>query len=647
MDDLDDAPPEDMPPPPLPQADDGPLANGGATDAAARSSPEVVEVQHSIHIEGIEDEEDDICLPAESNGFASQPGADGFAGDGAPLPDASDGSANAAMIAGGPSAAGGVGGAVAADPPRALKAWPLPPSLTPKKRGTSALTLVEVPLDVGAVASVAADGAWVWACDSCEARYETRTGLYAHTRFCAGRKAAWSCEWCACTEAETSHKASGPNGARTLCSACGQRWRHGAEGMPTQNRKGEWLCDKCQRAFPTMAALGGHRRFCDGGVWRCGWCECKYADANGKGPGPEGAQTLCSACSGRWRAGHSGPPPRTADGRYVCEKCSKPFDTIPGLGSHRKRCDGGNWRCGWCNCTKGETSGKGPGPDGVSTLCSICSARWRAGHKGPPQTDASGRYPCEHCQRTFESFRALGGHMRDCDGGYWRCNWCQCKAHETSGKSPGPDGPRTLCGACASRYRAGHTGPPARDESGRYICEKCSRAFDNISSLGGHQRFCDGGAWRCGWCKVGRDECSGKGPGPDGGGTLCSLCSNRWKSGHKGPPPTDADGRYPCEMCQRTFESFRALGVHTRDCDGGKWQCNWCQCKADETSGKSPGPDGPRTLCANCGSRWRSGAQGPAKVDQFGQYPCDTCGRSFDSMSGLGVHKRRCGVAAT
>ena len=28
-------------------------------------------------------------------------------------------------------------------------------------------------------------------------------------------------------------------------------------GMPTQNDKGEWLCDKCQRGFPTMAALGG------------------------------------------------------------------------------------------------------------------------------------------------------------------------------------------------------------------------------------------------------------------------------------------------------------------------------------------------------------------------------------------------------
>ena len=127
-----------------------------------------------------------------------------------------------------------------------------------------------------------------------------------------------------------------------------------------------------------------------------------------------------------------------------------------------------------------------------------------------------------------------------------------------------------------------------------------------------------------------------------------------------------ADGKYPCERCDSKFESFRALGahatppthasqspphprhthprhapthatpptlshlpagchlelthpacspppckhpgIHSRNCDGGLWRCTWCNCKADETSGKAPGPDGPRTLCGNCGGRYRSGA---------------------------------------
>ena len=550
---------------------------------------------HCLLIDGIE--EDDSCV-GEGDG----------AGEG--LPDAN-----------------GAGGG-----PRALKVWPLPPSLTPKKRGRSG-GLAEVTLDVD-VRRSSADGAWH--CAACDAAYETRTGLYAHARFCVGREQAWTCEWCACTEAETNNKASGPNGQRTLCSACGQRYRHGMNAMPTQNEKGEWVCAQCQRCFQTISAIGSHRRFCDGGAWRCSWCDCKYEDSNGKGPGPDGAMTLCSACAGRHRTGQTGPPPRNEEGKYICEKCERVFDSIPGLGSHRRRCDGGAWQCGWCSCSKQETSGKGPGPEGKGTLCSLCSQRWKSGHSGPPEKDAAGRYPCPRCERTFESYRALGVHSRDCDGGAWRCSWCSCRAEETQGKSPGPDGPRTLCGACASRYRAGHTGPPPRNEEGKYKCKTCGRAFENVSSLGGHVRFCDGGAWRCGWCQCKREETSGKGPGPAGGGTLCSLCSQRWRSGSaSGPPEKDAAGRYPCPRCERTFESYRALGIHSRDCDGGSWRCSWCSCRAEETQGKSPGPDGPRTLCGACASRYRNGAVAPPQARIIAYAECRRP-LSFLPMQGCG-----------
>ena len=375
--------------------------------------------------------------------------------------------------------------------PRVVKRWLLPPSLTPKraKRGSWG---VPVPVAFEQDIRPSRDDA-VWRCEACAAPYACRIGLFAHARFCAGREAAWMCEWCNCTEAETPHKASGPNGKNTLCSACSQRYRHGADGMPDQNEKGEWVCGGCSRGFPSMSALGGHRRFCDGGAWRCTWCEVKHADSNGKGPGPDGPMTLCSACSGRFRAGHTGPPARNEEGKYVCEDCLRTFDTISGLGSHRRRCDGGVWRCGWCQCRYEETSGKGPGPLGSKTLCAQCSARWKSDPaRAPPQTDEHGRYPCDRCERTFESFRALGIHGRDCDGGSWRCSWCQCKAEDTSGKSPGPDGPRTLCSTCGSRHRAGHSGPRARDELGRFACEKCGRSFDSVASLGGHTRHCDG-----------------------------------------------------------------------------------------------------------------------------------------------------------
>ena len=522
--------------------------------------------------------------------------------------------------------------------PRALKRWLLPPSLTPKRGRRCGVPPETVPVEADARPS--ADG--VWRCGKCGAAYEARIGLFAHARFCAKRAAAWACDWCSCSEAETFHKANGPNGPKTLCSTCGQRYRHGADSMPLQTDTGEYLCATCHRGFPSMKHLGGHRRFCDGGVWRCQWCECKWEDSGGKGPGPAGAMTLCSACSQRYKSGHAGPPPKNEAGLYVCDKCERAFESIMGLGSHRKRCDGGQWRCQWCECKADEASGKGPGPSGGGTLCSLCSSRFRAGHVALPPTDASGRYPCERCERTFESFRALGMHSRDCDGGQWRCEWCECKADETSGKAPGPHGGGTLCSACGARHRAGHSGPPPKNDQGLYVCDKCGKGFELIMGLGSHRRFCDGGQWRCQWCECKADEASGKGPGPSGGGTLCSLCSSRFRAGHVALPPTDASGRYPCERCGRTFESFRALGMHSRDCDGGQWRCEWCECKADETSGKGPGPHGGGTLCSACGSRYRNGATGPVLQDAFGQFPCEVCGRPFETISGLGTHRRHC-----
>ena len=108
-----------------------------------------------------------------------------------------------------------------------------------------------------------------------------------------------------------------------------------------------------------------------------------------------------------------------------------------------------------------------------------------------------------------------------------------------------------------------------------------------------------------------------------------------------GPPEKDADGRYPCDKCDSTFESFRALGIHSRTCDGGNWSCQWCETK-DKAAGKGPGPDGPRTLCSNCAGRYRTGATGPAVMDVFGMYPCDLCGKQYETVAGLGGHRRHC-----
>ena len=251
---------------------------------------------------------------------------------------------------------------------------------------------------------------------------------------------------------------------------------------------------------------------------------------------------------------------------------------------------------------------------------------------------SGGGFPCTSCERVFESQPALSGHHRFCTGGAWRCDWCSCEETQTSSKAHGPEGPKTLCNACGSRYRAGHTSMPERDEQGRYLCPNCQRAFGTIGALGGHRRFCDKGDWACAWCTSTYRQCAGKvGPGPTGPQTLCSACSARFRSGHTGPPEQNEEGKFVCPECQRGFESIGALGGHRRFCDAGVWRCEWCEVRAEECSGKGPGPEGPKTLCSACSARFRAGHTAAPRRDARGNFMCDSCGRAFVSMGALGV----------
>jgi hypothetical protein len=244
------------------------------------------------------------------------------------------------------------------------------------------------------------------------------------------------------------------------------------------NAEGAWLCATCPATYENRPELFGHVRFCDGGTWRCTWCHCSGQECGNKSTGPDGPATLCTSCSQRWKSGHSGPPPKDDTGRFVCDNCSRAFENISGLGSHRSRCDGGVWRCEWCNADYASSSGKGPGPNGVKTLCSACSGRFRGGASGPPTTNEQGKFVCGSCERTFETISALSSHKRRCDGGRWRCGWCECKAEECTGKGPGPQGASTLCANCSGRYRNGATGAVKRDDKGNFLCD-CGRAASN------------------------------------------------------------------------------------------------------------------------------------------------------------------------
>lgn len=356
--------------------------------------------------------------------------------------------------------------------------------------------------------------------------------------------------------------------------------------------------------------------------------------ASSQSPAPTPPTPAVSAGTARPPAAAPRRPLAPGEKPTICERCGKQCGSAVALSGHRRFCDGGLWRCDWCRCRADETNGKNPGPRGPATLCGACGSRYRAGHKGPVLANERGKYPCESCGKEMDSIAALGGHRRFCDGGAWRCDWCKCTATECSGKNPGPRGPATLCGACGSRYRAGHTGPPTIKD-GKFECDACGKLMDSIGALGGHRRFCDGGSWRCAWCKCTATECSGKNPGPDGPATLCGACGSRYRAGHTGPPKRDGD-KFICGDCGKALDSMIALGGHRRFCPGGSlWKCEWCDLGSQV---KLPGPSGPNTLCSPCGARYEGGHDGPALIDGKGHFICDACGQKFPSWNALQEH---------
>jgi len=179
---------------------------------------------------------------------------------------------------------------------------------------------------------------------------------------------------------------------------------------------------------------------------------------------------------------------------YPCSKCEKSFESRPALSGHTRFCSGGTWRCEWCDCKETETPSK------------VCGATTRR--------------PCHHRQR-YSPVCALTRDFSD----------CALPLLSAVVQAMGPSGAKTLCNACGSRYRAGHTSMPDKDAEGNFICPNCSRTFSTIGALGGHRRFCDSGSWRCSWCSCKHSECSGK---------VCDAASAREGSGVKqsrGSPP--------------------------------------------------------------------------------------------------------------
>ena len=465
-----------------------------------------------------------------------------------------------------------------------------------------------------------------YTCDGCGRTFETKAGLGGHRKACDGGN--WACEWCQCSAGETSGKARGPSGSGTLCSKCGSRWQNGATGPLLQNKDGTYSCDKCSRCFDTVAGVAGHMARCTG-VWR-GDQVVKFLRDNAGGHTWKQVQEAIVGRpaneNGRWNdwpeiEQHRNVR-RTGKGRlgdvYMYHYTEAPRKASS---SSRKRKRKQQQQQQRQQEAAAEAEAEADEEekqldeqeeqdlDGTDSTTPIAMVEREAAAAAMlreilaeqeqqertrakpaavertkqtvenPQVDVhfkhdaeSGRLRCMGCDKLYPDAGQLKGHFtKGCDGGAWktwRCEWCHCSADETSKTGSGPNGRGTLCNGCACRFGNGATGPMLQNKDGTYACDKCDRTFETKAGLGGHMARCDGGKWACDWCHCSAEEAGRKGPGPNGGATLCGSCAGRFRKGAQGPLLQNEDGTYTCDGCGRTFETVGGIAGHVVVCTG-------------------------------------------------------------------------------
>ena len=139
-------------------------------------------------------------------------------------------------------------------------------------------------------------------------------------------------------------------------------------------------------------------------TWRCEWCGSSAE--LGRGKGPNGQVSLCSACSKRMEHDPSTMKERSVcKPKYTCIRCNASFNFPAELVNHTERFHSAergktasgleSWSCHWCGCSEKEAvkccyAWIKPKPDEPlfrTPLCSHCMTDFRAGKRNPQWDD--------------------------------------------------------------------------------------------------------------------------------------------------------------------------------------------------------------------------------------------------------------------
>ena len=254
----------------------------------------------------------------------------------------------------------------------------------------------------------------------------------------------WECAWCT-DFAPVENRQEGPDGARTLCVACGSSFLGGSgEAGQTERAGASPHEDSHGRAIDTIIGKSGLRLQPalepepepePDEAWECSWCT-EWEEAEDRRSGPDGPCTLCRTCAAELDA------PEMDDAVQLSLEAATSLvapdvDAIVARVSREvgdrvaeRQQQAETARHGDSDSRNGSTKSK------------------------PKRRSASPRSPA----RAQSQPRRREGAPSE---GVWRCEWCESGDSDTEEHHEGPSGPGRLCDTCAYAYQGNRARRPS------------------------------------------------------------------------------------------------------------------------------------------------------------------------------------------
>ncbi|GAB0498629.1 hypothetical protein MMPV_009975 [Pyropia vietnamensis] len=449
----------------------------------------------------------------------------------------------------------------------------------------------------------------------------------------AATQEPWECQRCAVTS--TPCKRNGPNGKKTLCNACGLKWK---DQLKRDQREAALAAKSAMETDVAVAAAAVQKQVDDSlaaaasqpsvrqavtGVWECE--HCGSGDMFCHRPGPSGKGTLCNACGLKWRDQQMQQQlAAVSNANTVPEAAPAATDVAPAppgvtaadafLATPRRK-SSEPWECQRCTITS--TTCRRSGPGGKSTLCNACGLRWKDQLKREKKTavlatrsalDTDVAVAAAAVQQQLDEVSAAAAAAQVTPdrgvGEPWQCQ--HCVTRDSFCHRPGPNGMGTLCNVCGLKWRD----DPMRVQLASVSDPEAVMETATTAAAAVAQEMA--GSWQCEQCAVHETVC--RRAGPSGDASLCNECGlmrrdQLYREQRAVPSTADASQEAAAGTTTATVaaDSDPVVLVPMPRERQGKAKASWhCQrCLTSVTPCHRPGPGGKATLCNACGLKWR------------------------------------------